>query len=119
MRLRLMQLFVCSWLSNGYSMVWKINMFGFVRSKSIASIFTASLLLGNFSCHVSNDAGDGEYSYELVVYTLPSIANITQNQTIISAIESRNVSIECPAYGVPTPKVSYPSYVLLFLSNLL
>lgn len=52
-----------------------------------------------------NEAGDGEYIYELIVYTLPTIVNVTQFQPIVNVIETRNFIIDCPAVGTPAPKV--------------
>lgn len=66
---------------------------------------TRHLFQGNFSCHVWNDAGDGEYVYNISVYALPSIVNFTQIQTMVKVTEATNFSIECPANGVPFPKV--------------
>lgn len=77
-----------------------------------------SIILGNFSCHVWNAAGDGNYIYDLIVYTTPIIENVThQNQTSINVIESTNVLLECRAIGTPTPKVCTEStynYQFLF-----
>lgn len=74
-----------------------------------------SFLLGNFSCHVWNNAGDSKYIYELIVYKSPIIENFTQNQTFINVIESKNISIECLANGVPTPKVLFFLNLLLYI----
>lgn len=68
-----------------------------------------------------NAAGDSKYVYELIVYTSPIIESKIQNQTTINVTESANVSIECPANGVPTPKVcielSYIHHAQLFVSK--
>lgn len=65
------------------------------------------LLIGNqFTLRVKNEAGDNEFTYEIVAYLPPIFKNATQNQTtIINAIEGMAVHLDCDVDGLPAPNV--------------
>lgn len=59
---------------------------------------------GNFTCHVENEAGSNEYTYEIIIYLPPIEVNANQTHTI-DVIPTTNISLDCPANGIPPPKV--------------
>lgn len=71
------------------------------------SKFFVSIFKGNFTCHVDNEAGSNEYTYEIIIYSPPMKLNgnaYNQNHTF-DVIAATDFSLYCPVEGIPAPKV--------------
>lgn len=56
--------------------------------------------------HVQNEAGDNEFTYEIVAYLPPTLKNETEHRTtIIDAIAGMAVRLDCDVDGSPIPNV--------------
>lgn len=63
-------------------------------------------IAGIFICQVENEAGESEYTYEIIVYEPPTFEDITLNQTTIKTIATRDIIADCLVTGYPMPEVS-------------
>lgn len=70
------------------------------------SIPISFFITGNFTCHVNNEVGESEYTYEIIVQYPPIFENFTSNGTTIDVSLSTNFSMECQVDGFPVPEVS-------------
>lgn len=62
--------------------------------------------IGIFICRAVNEAGESEYTYEVIVYKPPTFEETTLNQTTIKTIATRDFTADCIVTGYPTPEVS-------------
>ncbi|XP_055324358.1 hemicentin-1-like [Sitodiplosis mosellana] len=87
------------WLKNGEPFNNKTRIIDFQH----VSISDA----GNYTCRVSNEAGQNEYTYQISVHYSPVIQNSSINDTIIDVTLATNFSIDCQASGFPLPKFEW------------
>lgn len=63
-------------------------------------------LSGNYTCRCSNEAGENEYTYQLLVHYSPIIQDPSINDGIFDVMLAKNFSFDCQASGYPLPSVS-------------
>lgn len=68
---------------------------------------------GKYLCHVSNEAGDNEYVFDVVVYDPPSIRDKTLNQTTVDVIEGTDFTAICQVNGYPAPDVRVDTSIVV------
>lgn len=62
-------------------------------------------LSGPYVCHVRNEAGDNEFTYDIIVHDPLKFEDATLNQTIVKVDLGTNFSTDCKVTGYPTPNV--------------
>lgn len=63
-------------------------------------------LIGNYTVRVGNDAGEKDFTYDVIVYLPPFFQNATvHNRTVFKAIESTVFTNNCDIDAIPDPKV--------------
>lgn len=72
------------------------------NSKGPNFIFSFS---GLYICHVKNEAGDSNYTYQIIVYDPPAFENTTLNETTVTVISETDFSIDFHVNGYPAPEV--------------
>lgn len=64
-------------------------------------------------CHCSNEAGDNEYFFDVIVYDPPSISNKTLDQSTVDAIENTDFMAICQVNGYPVPDVRVDTSIVV------
>lgn len=54
---------------------------------------------------MQNEAGAKEFTYKVIVYSLPQLKNTSNNQAIVKAIEATQFTNDCDIDGIPQPDV--------------
>lgn len=77
----------------------------YVKLKNVFNFFHVCSSSGNVTCHVRNEAGTDQYTYEISVYSPPIHRDATQNLSTFKVILAANFSIDCNIFGIPPPNV--------------
>lgn len=54
---------------------------------------------------MQNEAGAKEFTYKVIVYSLPQLENTSNDQAIVKVIEATLFTYECDIDAIPQPKV--------------
>ena len=73
---------------------------------TISSSFKmCNILLGDYRLRVQNEAGTKEFTYKVIVYSLPNFKNSSNNEAIAKAIEGTQFKEDCDVDAIPLPEV--------------
>ena len=87
----------------GNSFRWEMNGIIIATGDILTSVDINASYGGNYTCVVSNAAGDD--SATATLYVIPYI--VTQLDESISAVNGSKVNISCDAEGFPTPTINW------------
>lgn len=87
------------WFSPFYTKIMQWNV---LISELILIFFSLS---GPYVCHVRNEAGDNEFTYDIIVHDPLKFEDATLNQTIVKVDLGTIFSTDCKVTGYPTPNV--------------
>lgn len=63
-------------------------------------------ILGKFMCIVSNEAGEDDFTYEIIVFSAPTFVDAVLNGTTFNVTSGAKFRINYQVNGFPTPDVS-------------
>ena len=97
----------------GNSFRWEINGTVVVNDSTLTFVNIDASYGGNYTCVVSNAAGDDSVSTTL--YVTPYI--VTPLEEDISVVNGSKVNVNCDAAGFPTPTVNWVSMLEFAVSS--
>lgn len=54
---------------------------------------------------VQNEAGEKDFTYNVIVYSPPHLKNGSNNQTVVKLMQTGQFTNDCEIDGIPEPKV--------------